>query len=290
MEIKNKNILITGASRGIGCYIANAIAKHGGNIALLALPSDLALLQNQEEKLMRFNVTAKYFTADLSDSQQISDVIKRISEEFGEIDIFISNAAIESIGIFEEQTEQVLEKTIAVNLLAPMLITKKLLPQMQLKKSGHIVAISSFAGKIGSPYQSVYSATKAGLNKWILGMKREYKSSGVSFSAISPNYVSNTGMYADVLKKADENLRTPKIAGEVTPQKVASVVVSSILKDKTDKIVGSPLLRAVSALNELAPNFVSNLLELFKIPQYNKKLASVHHAKGDIIINHLQIL
>jgi len=277
MEIKNKTVLITGASRGIGCYIVNAIAKHRGNIALLALPSDLALLQNQEEKLMRLNVTAKSFTADLSDSQQISAVIKEISKEFGEIDIFISNAAIESIGIFEQQTEQVLEKTIAVNLLAPMLITKKLLPQMLSKKSGHIVTISSFAGKLGSPYQSVYSATKAGLNKWILGMKREFKGSGVSFSTISPNYVSNTGMYADVLQKTSENLRTPKIAGEVTPQKVANAVVRSILKDKTDKIVGSPLLRAVSALNELTPNFVSNLLELFKIPQYNKKLASAHH-------------
>jgi len=281
MEIKNKNVLITGASRGIGCYIADAIAEHGGNIALLALPSDLALLQDQEEKLMRFNIIAKSFTADLSDSQQIGDVIKKISEEFGEIDIFISNAAIESVGIFDEQTEQVLEKTIAVNLLAPMLITKKLLPQMLSKKSGHIVTISSFAGKLGSPYQSVYSATKAGLNKWILGMKREFKGRGVSFSTISPNYVSDTGMYADVLQKTSENLRTPKIAGEVTPQKVANAVVRSILKDKTDKIVGSPLLRVVSALNELAPNLVSNLLELFKIPQYNKKLASVHHdSKG----------
>ena len=281
MEIKNKNVLITGASRGIGCYIANAIAKHGGNIALLALPSDLALLHSQEGKLMRFNITAKSFAADLSDSQQISDVIKKISEEFGEIDIFISNAAIESVGIFDEQTEQVLEKTIAVNLLAPMLITKKLLPQMLSKRSGHIVTISSFAGKLGSPYQSVYSATKAGLNKWILGMKREFRGSGVSFSTISPNYVSNTGMYADILQKASENLRTPKIAGEVTPPKVASVVVRSILKDKTDKIVGSPLLKVVSALNELAPDFVSNLLELFKIPQYNKKLASIHHdSKG----------
>ena len=90
MEIKNKNVLITGASRGIGCYIASSIARCGGNVALLALPSDLALLQNQEKRLMQFNITAKSFTADLSDAQQISDVIKKITKEFGEIDIFIS--------------------------------------------------------------------------------------------------------------------------------------------------------------------------------------------------------
>ena len=277
MEIKNKNILITGASRGIGRYIAHAIAMHGGNVALLALHSDLRLLQSLEKKLMRFNVTAKVFTADLSDSQEINNVMQKISSEFGKIDIFVSNAAIESIGIFEHQTEQVLVKTISVNLLAPMLITKKLLPQMLSKKSGHIVVVSSFAGKLGSPYQSVYSATKAGLNKWILGMKREFKGSGVSFSAISPNYVSTAGMYADVLQKADDVLKTPKIAGEVTPQKVANAVVYAILKNKTDKIVGSPLLTIVSVLNEIAPDLISSMLEIFRIPQYNKKLASVHH-------------
>ena len=276
MEIKNKNVLITGASRGIGRYIAQAIAKHGGNVALLALPSDLTLLQSLEKELIQFDIIAKSFTADLSDDQQISEAIKEVSTELGEIDIFISNAAIESVGIFEHQTEQTLEKTIAVNLFAPILVTKKLLPQMLFKKSGHIVVISSFAGKLGSPYQSVYSATKVGLNKWALGMKRELRGSGVSFSAISPNYVSHAGMYADVLQKTSENLRTPKIAGEVTPQKVASVVVRSILKDKTDQIVGAPILRFVSVLNELAPNLISNLLEFFRIPQYNKKLASVH--------------
>jgi len=277
MEIKNKNVLITGASRGIGCYIAHEIAKYGGNVALLALSSDLMHLQSLEKELMQFNINAKSFTADLSDNQQISDVIKKIAEKFGEIDIFISNAAIESVGIFEHQTEHVIEKTVAVNLLAPLLITKKLLPKMLTRKSGHIVAISSFAGKLGSPYQSVYSATKAGLNKWILGMKREFKGSGVSFSVISPNYVSNAGMYADVLKKTNEDLRTPKVAGEVTPQKVARMVVRSIMKDKTDKIVGAPLLIAVSILNELVPNFVTSMLGFFKIPQYNKKLASAHH-------------
>ena len=275
MEIKGKNVLITGASRGIGRYIAYAIARQGGNVALLALPSDLRRLQNLEAKLTKFNVTTKSFTADLSDSQQISDVTREISDKFGMIDILVNNAAIESVGVFRHQTGQVIEKTIAVNLLAPILITKKLLPYMLLKKSGHIVVISSFAGKLGSPYQSVYSATKAGLIKWALGMKRELRGSGVSFSAISPGYVSNAGMYADMLNKAEDKLKTPKIVGAVTPQKVANEVIFSILKDRSDKNVGSPLLACVAILNELAPDLVSYLLHLFKIPQYNNKLALV---------------
>jgi len=273
MKIKGKNVLITGASRGIGRYIAHAIARQGGNVALLALPSDLKHLQRLEAKLTKFNVTVKSFAADLADSQQINGITKEIASEFGKIDILINNAAIESVGIFEHQTEQSIEKTIAVNLLAPILLTKKLLPCMLLKKSGHVVVVSSFAGKLGSPYQSVYSATKAGLIKWALGMRREFRGSGVSFSAISPGYVSDAGMYADMLKKANGKLETPKIAGVVTPQQVANAVVYSILKDKSDKIVGSPLLAAVSALNELAPDLVSCLLDFFKIFQYNKKLA-----------------
>jgi len=124
MEIKGKNTLITGASRGIGLYIAHAIALHGGNVAMLALPSDLKRLQNLEAKLSKFNITVKSFTADLSDSRQINDVTKEIVNEFGKIDILVNNAAIESVGIFEHQTEQVIENTIVVNLLAPILITR----------------------------------------------------------------------------------------------------------------------------------------------------------------------
>ena len=277
MDIKNKNILITGASRGIGCYIARAIAKHGGNVALLALPSDLLLLQNLEKELTQFHIKVKCFATDLSDHKQMNDVIESIAREFGNIDILISNAAIESVGVFEHQTEQTIINAIAVNLTAPILLAKKLLPKMISQKSGHIVVISSYAGKIGAPFQSVYSATKAGLIKWTLGMKRELKGNDVSVSVISPSYVSQSGMYSDILNESTAKLNTPKIAGEVTPQKVADAVVRSILKDKTDIIVGSPFLRIFTAINELMPNFVTRLFGTLKLSQYNKKLALIHH-------------
>ena len=277
MNIKNKNVLITGASRGIGRYITKAIAKHGGNVALLALPSDLKLLQDLEKELVPFNIRVKYFVADLSDCKQLNDVIENISKKFGKIDILISNAAIESVGAFEHQTEQIIMNSIAVNLTTPILLSKKLLPKMLSQKSGHIVLISSYAGKIGSPYQSVYSATKAGLTKWTLGMKRELNGSGVSLSVISPSYVSKSGMYSDILNKSNDKLNTPKIAGEVTPQRVADAVIHSISKNKTDIIVGSPFLRIFAAINELMPNFVTKLFDSLGLSQYNKKLALIHH-------------
>ena len=278
MDIKNKNILITGASRGIGRYIAKASARRGGNIALLALPSDLVLLQGLEKELKtQFGVKTKSFAADLSDFKQMDNAVESILKEFGKIDILISNAAIESVGIFEHQTEQSITDTITVNLTAPILMAKKLLPKMISQKSGHIVVISSFAGKIGSPYQAVYSATKAGLIKWALSMRRELKDSGVSFSVVSPSYVSQSGMYFDILGKSGGKLNTPKIAGEVTPQKVANAVVRSIAKSKTDIIVGPPFLRIFATLNELMPNFVSKSFDLLNISGYNKKLATIHH-------------
>ena len=277
MDIKNKNVLITGASRGIGRYIAKTIAKHGGNVALLALPSDLVLLQDIEKELTPLNVKAKCFIADLSDYEQLSKVIEDITRIFGNIDILISNAAIESVGIFEYQAEQTIINAIAVNLTAPILLTKKLLPKMISRKSGHMVVVSSYAGKIGAPYQSVYSATKAGLIKWTLGMNRELKGRGVSFSVISPSYVSQSGMYSDILSQSADKLNTPKIAGEVAPQKVADAVIRSILKNRPDIIVGSPFLRIFAAINELMPNFVTRLFGSLKLTQYNQKLAHIHH-------------
>ena len=277
MDIRNKNVLITGASRGIGRYIAYAIAKHGGNVALLALPSDLKHLQSLEKNLARFNIRVKYFTADLSDFMQLNDAVENITKEFGHIDILISNAAIESVGIYEHQTEQTIMDSIAVNLTAPILLTKKLLPKMISQGAGHVVVLSSYAGKIGSPYQSVYSATKAGLIKWVMGMSRELKGSGISFSVISPSYVSQSGMYSDILNKSTDQLNTPKIAGEVTPQEVVKTVIRSIQKNRTDVIVGSPLLRIFAAINELAPDCVTKLFDSLGLSQYNKKLAIIHH-------------
>jgi len=243
---------------------------------LLALPSEAKDLHCLEAKLAKLGITAKSFAADISDRQQISKVVKEIANQFGAIDIFISNAAIESMGVFELQSEQIIEKTVTVNLLAPIIITRKLLPHMLLRKSGHIIVMSSFAGKMGLPYQAVYSATKAGLIKWALGMKREFKNSGVSFSTISPTYVSKAGMYADILHMSGKRLTTPKIAGEFTPMQVAKAVVCSIINDKTDVVVGSPLLRFASATNELFPNVVSGMLNLLGISRYNKKLAYIH--------------
>jgi len=83
-------------------------------------------------------------------------------------------------------------------------------------------------------------------------------------------------MYADILHMSDEKLTTPKIAGEVTPKQVAKAVVCSIINDKTDVVVGSPLLRFASATNELFPNAVSGMLNLLGIWRYNKKLAFIH--------------
>ena len=277
MDIQNKNVLITGASRGIGCYIAYAIARHGGNVALLALPSDVKRLHSLEKKLARFNTRVKYFTADLSDYKQLSEAVEHISKEFSHIDILIGNAAIESVGVFEYQTEQTIMDSIAVNLTAPILLTKKLLPKMISQGAGHVVVLSSYAGKIGSPYQSVYSATKAGLIKWVMGMSRELKGSGISFSVISPSYVSQAGMYSDILNKSTDQLNTPKIAGEVTPQKVVKAVIRSIQKNRTDIIVGSPFLRIFAAINELAPDCVTKLFDSLGLSQYNEKLAIIHH-------------
>ena len=288
MDIKNKNVLITGASRGIGCYIAKAVAQYGGNVALLALPSDLKLLRNLEKELMPFNIKAKCFVADLSDYKQMTNTTESILNEFGKIDILINNAAISGIDIFEYQTEQQITDIITVNLTAPILLAKKLLPTMISQKSGHISTVSSYAGKIGAPYQSVYSSTKAGLIKWTLAMERELKGSGISFSVISPSYVSQSGMYFDTLNKANYKLNTPITVGEVTPQKVADAVIRSILKNKTDIVVGSPLLRIFAAINELTPYLVTKAFDLLNLSKYSKKLALVHrdtHKRDKGVIN-----
>ena len=138
-----------------------------------------------------------------------------------------------------------------INLLAPMALIQAVLPGMKARGRGHVVNIASIAGKGPSPFLSAYGSTKAGLIGLTRSLRLEHHGTGVGFSAVSPGFVSEAGMYARM--EAETGERAPVTLGTSPPEDVARAVVAVIEKDLPERIVASRPMRPFFALGELSP-------------------------------------
>ena len=246
-SLQDKAVLLTGASRGVGVYIARALAERGARLALVARSQDL--LQDLADELDLQDENVFVMGADLRDDSDRRRVVESVLEAFGNIDILINNAGLEAEGAFLDLSMADVRKAVELNLIAPMALTHIVLPHMLEVKSGHIVNISSIGGKSGAPYDATYCGTKAGLAEWTRGLRIELEGTGVDFSTIFPGFVTDVGMFARF------NMKTPWITGACTPSQVAAVVVAAILRKKREVIVNSQPLRPLFALSALFPRF-----------------------------------
>jgi short-subunit dehydrogenase len=245
-QFDDKCILLTGASRGVGVFIARALAERGARLALVARSRDLLQRLANELGLQDENVFV--MGADLTDDSDRRRVVDRVLDVFGNIDILINNAGLEAEGTFVDLTMADIRNAVELNLLTPMALTHLVLPHMLANKSGHIVNISSIGGKSGAPYDATYCGTKAGLAEWTRGLRIEMEGTGVDFSTIFPGFVTEVGMFARF------NMKTPWVTGSCTPEQVAAAVVTAILHKKREMIVNSQPLRPIFALSALFPS------------------------------------
>lgn len=244
-QLEDKCILLTGASRGVGVFIAKALAERGARLALVARSRDL--LQNLANELGLKDENVCVVGADLTDDRDRRRVVDRVLDVFGKIDILINNAGLEAEGAFLDLSIPDIRNAVELNFMAPMALTHLILPHMLENKSGHIVNISSIGGKAGAPYDATYCGTKAGLAEWTRGLRIEMDGKGVYFSTIFPGFVTEVGMFARF------NMKTPWVIGACTPKQVAAAVVTAILKKKREMIVNSQPLRPLFALSALFP-------------------------------------
>lgn len=193
-SLKEKIILITGASRGIGPVIAEALVKRGANVALAARSAE-----GLQEVAQRIALNGKEITTisvDLRESSHRERLVREVLKKLGRIDVLVNNAGLETEGAYVELPWTAIQETIEVNLIAPMTLTYLVLPEMLKRKAGHIVNIASIAAKSGAPYAATYSGTKVGLAEWTRALRLELYGSGVQLSTIFPGYVRDVGMFA----------------------------------------------------------------------------------------------
>jgi short-subunit dehydrogenase len=225
--------------------MAEALAARGAHIALAARSEEG--LREVAQCLSKYNVRIMTVPVDLSQPDEQRNLVSTILEKFGTIDILVNNAGLESEGAYLELPWDTIQKTIDVNLVAPMALTYRVLPHMLEQKSGHIVNIASVGAKSGIAYAATYCGTKAGLAEWTRGLRLEFEGTGIHFSTIFPGYVTEVGMFAKF------HMTPPAVVGSCTPSQVAIAVVRAIEKEKLEVLVNSSPNLLVAAISELSP-------------------------------------
>lgn len=262
-SINGKFILLTGGSRGIGPVIAEELAKRGAHIALAA--RSVEGLKSVAEHLQSFGIQTMVVPVDLSQTSEQQKLVETVMKTFGRIDILINNAGLETEGAYLDLSWEEIQKTIEVNLLAPMRLTQLVLPYMLEQRQGHIVNIASVAAKIGSPFAATYSGTKAGLVEWTRALRLELEGSGVQFSTILPGYINEVGMFARF------NIKSPSLLGSTSPDKVARAVVKAIEKEKLEIFVNSSPARMMSVACEISPVLGDWLKKVLGVAEFQRK-------------------
>jgi short-subunit dehydrogenase len=263
--IRGAHALVTGGSRGLGPFIARALAEEGANLTLTARSADA--LGAVAEELARKGTRVHAIAADICDDGERRKLVEEAESTLGPIDILVNNAGIEAIVPYTDLSPDRIAAMIDTNLAAPLILSRLVLEGMIERGRGHVVMMSSLGGKKGSPYSATYAATKAGLIAWTSGLRIELQGTGVSASVICPGFVSEAGMFAVRTQEA------PRVLGTSTPEAVAEAVLRSIQRDVFEIIVNPGPVRAMMVFEHLSPGFARWVLEKAGVYDYYRRQA-----------------
>jgi short-subunit dehydrogenase len=243
--LRGKNAIVTGVSRGLGPVIGRALAREGVNLAVVA--RSRGPLEEEAAGLAAHGVKAVAIGADISDAKDRAALLRQAQAALGPVDILVNNAALEETVHFHRQSPETMVRMIEINLIAPMLLIREVLPAMLERGSGHVVNISSMSGKKGLPFGATYAASKAGIIEWTQAMRFELQGTGVGASVVVPGFISEAGKFADY------GLQAPRLAGASSPEQVAEAVVHAIRDDLQEVLVNPGPTRLLLALDALSP-------------------------------------
>jgi short-subunit dehydrogenase len=195
MIFKEKTVIVTGASEGIGAAAARKFAEAGANLVLVArTKKNLEALAEELRDKSRIEI----FAMDVADAEACVSLLKTAEFEFGRNDVLVNNAGHHARGLVEEVPVEDLGRTIDVNLKAPIMLTRLALPYLRQAGGGVIVNVASIAGRIPVPGSATYSASKFGLRIFTFGLAEELQGTGIKLAALSPGPVDTDFIMANI--------------------------------------------------------------------------------------------
>jgi short-subunit dehydrogenase len=227
-------------------------------------------------ELRELGVKAEVVATDLGDLSRVDPLIERSEAALGPIDVLVNNAGVEIASSFTAYSPEELTSVVDVNLTAPMLLTHRVVPGMLERGRGHVVFISSLAGKLGPAYNEPYGATKAGLIGFNQSLRAEYRQAPVGFSVICPGFTAGEGMYQ---RMVEEGVGSNRMIGETTTGKVADCVADAIRRDLPEVIESGAPVRPMLAVGQIAPRLAERMMERIGATEIFRRTAA---ARGRI--------
>ena len=192
--LRDKVIVITGGSRGLGLVLARYVCARGGNVALIARdPEELA---RAKADLAPHGSVVLTIECDLLDSEQIRSAVRRIIDRFGKIDILVNNAGIIEVGPLEHMRPEDFDRAMRLHFWAPFELISQIVPEMRLWGGGRIVNISSIGGKIAVPHMASYSASKFALTGLSDAVRAELARDNIHVTTVAPGMM-RTGSHVN---------------------------------------------------------------------------------------------
>ena len=217
MIFKDKTVIITGGSEGVGAAAARLFAQAGANLMLAA--RNRKNLESIAAEL-RDKTRVEIFPMDVSDADSCVDLFKKTQFEFGRIDVLVNNAGFQARGYVESVSAEDLGRTIDVNLRAPIMLTRLALPYIRESGGGAIVNVASLAGRTPVPGSAAYSASKFGLRAFTFSLAEEIRDSGIKLAVVSPGPIATQFILGDIDKTSDLTFSQPMSSAEEVAQAI----------------------------------------------------------------------
>ncbi|NOT61771.1 MAG: SDR family NAD(P)-dependent oxidoreductase [Acidobacteria bacterium] len=264
-DLTGKAVLITGGSRGLGLKLAREFARQGARVAICA--RDEKELKFASIQLLSEGYAVLPLPCDLNDRQQVEALIHEVKNDFGQLDVLVNNAGIINVGPVESMTAEDFEQAMQTNYFAALYAVLAALPDMQARRSGHLVNIVSMGGKISVPHLMPYSASKfalAGLSK---GLQAELKKDGIAVTTVYPGLM-RTGSPRNATFKGQHRAEYAWFSisdalpfTSMSAQRAACQIVSAC-KNREGEVVLSLPAKIADQVNSCFPALTTHLMGL----------------------------
>ena len=222
MEEK-KTVFVTGGSRGIGKEVALKFAENGYDV-ILNYVSDKTDVDGLTKELKDKGAESLILKADVSNAEEVENVVKQAIEKFGKIDVLVNNAGITKDNLLMRMSEEEFDKVLEINLKGTFIVTKAVTKYMMKKRQGAIINLSSVVGVAGNAGQCNYSASKAGIIGFTKSVAKELASRNIRANAVAPGFITTdmTEVLPDAVKENIHNQIPLKRMG--TAKEVAELI------------------------------------------------------------------
>ncbi|MFC5409404.1 SDR family NAD(P)-dependent oxidoreductase [Larkinella bovis] len=268
IDFRGKTVVITGGSRGLGLVLAREFAQEGANIAICA--RDEAELERAKADLELNGGLVFTYACDLTDREQVTDFIESVQAEIGPIDVLVNNAGTILVTPIEHATEDDFREVMEINFWSAFHTINAVLPQMRARKTGRIVNIASFGGKVAFPHLLPYSTSKFALVGYSEGIRAEFIKDGIYVTTVCPGLMRTGSPRNAWFKGQNEKEYAWFKIGDSLPglsksaEESARQILEACRYGRAELIISLPA-KLASALHGLAPGLTAEVLSVINL-------------------------